>query len=695
MTDMKKQDWANPPSLKDLQQDLELARSPHNSQKAKVNEWLENLHIKSEENKKEVGRSSIQPKTIRRNNEWRYTSFSEPFLNTPDIFNVDPVTAEDVRAAKMNQLVLNNQLNTKIDKVSFIDRYVRKCVDEGTVILRTGWSFASETRVVVYPEFELRPVENARQMQELARASQMDPTSLPEEMIEALLEGSKTGQPMYPHKTGEVEHEETVVTLNQPTLEVCDMENVIVDPSCNGDIEKAQFVIYSFETSKSDLNKAGIYHDVDKIRTGSNHPLDDAHHDSNWAENGFMFSDEPRQKLVAYEYWGYWDVDGSGETRPIVCTWVGDVIIRMEENPYPHGKIPFVTVPYLPVDGSIYGEPDGELIKDNQKVIGAVTRGMIDLMARSANGQTGILKGALDPLNRRRFDAGLDYEFNEPGGAQQAIHMHQYPEVPMSAYNMVTMQQQEAESLSGVKAFAQGITGAGLGDTAAAAQGALDAAARRELGILRRLSNGLKKAARQIISMNQTFLSEEEVIRITNSEFITVRRDDLAGLFDLRLTISTAQADEQKAQELAFMLQTTGQQFGLGMYKTILAEIADLRKMPELANQIRQYEEQPNPQAQLEMQKLQLDIQAQQMEIQKTQAEIQKILAEAGNKQADTDRKNLDYVSEENGVAHARDMEKQQAQAQGNMQLKAFEHSLNQLNNTQDNPEQPAGDTEN
>jgi hypothetical protein len=695
MTEMTNKGWENAPTLKDLQQDLELARSPHNAQKARVHEWMENLHVKSEDSKKEAGRSSIQPKVIRRNNEWRYTSFSEPFLNTPDIFNVEPVTAEDVEAAKMNELVLNNQLNTKIDKVGFIDRYVRKCVDEGTAILRTGWTFAQEERTVTYPEFEIRPAENARQVQEIERAAQMDPASLPEEMLEALLTSTETGIPHYPVKTGSVEAKEMVTTTNHPTLEVCDIENVIIDPSCNGDIEKAQFVIYSFETSLSDLRKAGIYENLDSIVTGSNTPLSDGDHESTWAENGFMFSDEPRQKLVAYEYWGYWDVDGSGETRPIVAVWVGNTMIRLEENPYPHGKIPFVTVPYLPVDGSVYGEPDGELIKDNQKVIGAVTRGMIDLMARSANGQTGIRKGALDPLNRRRFDAGLDYEFNDMGDAQNSIYMHQYPEVPMSAYNMITMQQQEAESLSGVKAFAQGITGAGLGETATHAQGALDAAARRELGILRRLANGLKKAARHIIAMNQTFLSEEEVIRITNNKFVTVRRDDLMGHFDLRLTISTAQADEQKAQELSFMLQTTGQSFGLGMYKTILAEIADLRKMPELAERIRSYEEQPNPQQQLEMQKMQLDIQMQQMEIQKTQAEIQKILAEAGNKQADTDKKNLDYVSEENGVAHARDLQKQQAQAEGNMRLKAFEHTLNQLDNTQDNPEQGAGDTEN
>ncbi|WAI96127.1 portal protein [Vibrio phage vB_VhaP_PG11] len=682
--------WEKEPSLQDLKSDLDLARSPHDSQKAKIADWLENLHVTRKINTPK-GRSGIQPKLIRRNNEWRYTSLSEPFLNTPDIFNVDPITAEDVEAARMNEMVLNNQFNTKIDKVSFIDRYVRKCVDEGTVIVRVGWNYSTQLRTMVYPEFEIQPTDNPRHIAELERAAQMSPEALPEEMIEALIQSTDSGIPHYPVKVGTQESVETVVQKNHPTIEVCDTENVIIDPSCGGDLDAAEFVVYSFETSLSDLEKAGKYQNLDQIEPESHGVLDDGNHSSNWAENGFTFNDKPRQKMVAYEYWGYWDIDGSGETRPIVATWVGSTLIRLEENPYPDGKHPFVAVPYLPVDGSVHGEPDGELIIDNQKVVGAVTRGIIDTMARSANGQTGVRKGALDPLNRRRFDAGMDYEFNDMGDAQNSIHMHQYPEIPMTAYNMLSMQQQEAESLTGVKAFAQGITGSGLGETATHAQGALDAAARRELGILRRLSEGLKKAARKMIAMNQVFLSEEEVIRITNDVFTTIRRDDLSGSFDLRLSISTAEADEQKAKELAFMLQTTGQNFGLDMYKLILSEIADLRKMPHLADNIRKYQPEPDPTQLLEQQKLQLEIQEMQVNIQKTQAEIQKILAEAGNKTADTDRKNLDYVEQENGVNHAREIEKNQAQARGNMQLKAFEKMLDtpqpETQTSQENPQ--------
>lgn len=76
---------------------------------------------------------------------------------------------------------------------------------------------------------------------------------------------------------------------------------------------------------------------------------------------------------MAREYWGYWDYDNTGIAEPFVATWVGNVLIRMEISPFPDGELPFVVIPHMPVRRSIYGEPDGELLIDNQKIIGAIT----------------------------------------------------------------------------------------------------------------------------------------------------------------------------------------------------------------------------------------------------------------------------------------------------------------------------------
>jgi hypothetical protein len=86
--------------------------------------------------------------------------------------------------------------------------------------------------------------------------------------------------------------------------------------------------------------------------------------------------------------------------------------------------------------------------------------------------------------------------------------MDTYPEIPNSALNMLNLQNNEAESLTGVKAFNSGISGSALGNTATGIRSALDAASKRELGILRRLADGINQIGRKIISMNSEFLSD-------------------------------------------------------------------------------------------------------------------------------------------------------------------------------------------
>jgi hypothetical protein len=682
-------DWNNAPSIRDLKLDFEGAKIEHDKHVLAVNQWLDNLHVRgSARVNVGKGRSRIVPRLIRKQAEWRYASLSEPFLSTRDLFNVYPVTFEDKARAYQNQLVLNNQFNTKLNKVKFINDYIQTAVNEGTVIVRVGWDYEEETVEVERPVVSFVPARTQDDLAMLQRAINQEPDLEPE-WYEAAELSQQHAKPLVPEIIGTETIEEVRVIRNQPTAEVCDYRNVIIDPTCNGDIDKARFVIFSFETSLADLEKAGKYQNLHLINAENVNPLNDPDHAAASEDNqGFTFNDKARRKLVAYEYWGYWDIEGNGTLQPIVATWVGDVLIHMDHNPFPGQFLPFVVVPYLPVSRSIYGEPDGALLEDNQRIIGAVTRGMIDIMGRSANGQTGIRKDALDLTNKRKFLRGEDYEFNANiPDPRNAIYMHTYPEIPASAQIMLQLQNAEAESLTGVKAFHSGISGQALGDTATGIRGALDAASKRELHILRRLADGIIQIGRKFIAMNAEFLSEEEVVRITNEEFVTVNRDDLAGNFDLELTISTAEEDNQKAQELAFMLQTMGNNMDPSMSRMILADIARLRKMPELAKRIESFEPQPDPmlemQRQLEIQKLQTEIAEIQARIRNLgtdsmldQAKVETERAKAENLQSDTDLKNLDFVEQESGVKQERDLQKLNEQSRAQAKTKLIEYGL-------------------
>lgn len=685
--------WKNPPSLRQLKQDLTFSTPTHNLQKTKITEWLDNLNVTgSAVVKTPKGNSSIVPKLIRKQAEWRYAALSEPFLSTDKVYNVKPVSWEDRDAAIQNELLLNHQLSVHIDKVKFIDEYVRAAVDEGTVIVRVGWEFEEEEIEVTVPEVEFRVNHQLAPMfQQLDQMQQESPsqyeTDVPDELKQAHELSKEQGVPIEPVIVGQKQEKQMKTIVNRPTLEVCDFRNVTVDPTCLGNLDKAGFLIYTFETSMSALKKDGKYKNLEYVNVDANTVLGTPNHAASDGVRSFNFADKPRKKLVVHEYWGYWDVHGNGKVESFVAAWVGDVMIRLELNPYPDKKIPFVIEHYLPVRKSIYGEPDGALLEDNQKVIGAVTRGMIDIMGKSANGQTGIRKDMLDATNRRRFDKGMDYEFNQSVDPRQGVFMHTYPEIPASAQFMLQLQQMEAESMTGVKAYSQGVSGASLGDVAAAVRGALDAASKRELGILRRLSSGIIKIGRKIIAMNAEFLSDKEVVRVTNDSFVAVRRDDLPGNFDLKLSISTAEEDNNKAEQLAFMLQTLGPKGDPSMTRMILADIASLRKMPDLAHKINTFQPQPDPIAQqkalLELELLKAQINKENAMAMQHQATAQLNAAKsttegevANNLRSDTDLKNLDFVEQESGVKQERDKELHGAQAQSQMALKTMEHDF-------------------
>ncbi len=690
--------WKNPPKLSDLKGDYKEAKPSHDAQTSKISEWLDNLNVRGKA-KVEVpkGNSSIVPKLIRKQAEWRYPALSEPFLSTDDVFNVKPVTWEDRKAAQQNQLVLNHQFNNQIDKVTFIDNFVRAAVDEGTIIVRLGWDFEEEEYTDTFPTVEFRVNPEMLQVhQEIAQLKEESPSeyelTVPDELKQAHELSMEQGVPIEAVIIGSHEETRTRILRNQPTIEVCDYRNVVLDPSAFGDPKKARFAVYSFESSLSELKKDRKYKNLEMINIEGNSILGTPDHSSPEDTQDFNFSDKARKKFVVYEYWGFWDIDGTGLVKPFVAAWVGETLIRMEENPFPDKQLPFVSVPYLPVKRSLYGEPDGSLLEDNQRVIGAVTRGMIDIMGKSANGQTGVRKDALDTTNRRKFDKGQDYEFNANIDPRQAIFMHTYPEIPNSAQFMLQLQNMEAESLTGVQSFSQGISGAALGDVAAGVRGALDAASKRELAILRRLSNGMIQIGKKIISMNGEFLSEKEVIRISNEEFVTVNREDLAGAFDLKLSISTAEEDNNKAEQLAFMLQTVGPNTDPDMMKMILSDICRLRKMPDLAHKIESYNPQPDPvmqkKAELEIALLEAQIATERAKAMQLQSSAQLDMSKAGteqvkqgNLQSDTDLKNLDFVEQESGVKQERELQKTGEQARSQVQLKLIDHGMQREKN--------------
>jgi len=603
--------WKNQPSFKDLYNNYVDAQSDQ----AVVIADLDRRELYLDGGpmiKVPKGKSSTRPKLIRKQLEWKIPALEEPFLNTVDMFQLKPRTFEDVDKAKQNELLINYQWSTKVDKVRLINNISRTIATDGIVIVKTGWE-TDEEEVMVDKEVPVyaSPEESLQIIQQALESGEMS-----EEQAQQIIE---SGQPVQ-KGTEVVQVPEYKLVKNQPMYTVCDTRNVILDPTANGVIEDLQFVIHEYDTTLSDLKREeyyeecdengnitsyGIYKNLDLIEPATS--TRDYENDVDYSDTSFEFGDKPRRKLRAYEYWGYWDINGDGQTEVIVATWVGKTLIRLEKSPYPFDGLPFSIASYMPVKNSFYGETDGDLLIENQNAIGRMTRAMYDITADIAVGQEFIDETLLSATQKANYKAGRTVYTRAGMSAKNSIYKSTIEDVPRSVFEMINYANNDTESLTGTKAFSQGIGSQALGNVATGIRSSLDATAKRELSILRRLSNNLfKDLAVKTIAMNQAFLDEEEVVRITNSEYVTVKRQDIKGEFDIIIDVSTPEKDSQEAQDLTFLLQTIGPNMDPGLQKVILGKIARLKKQPDLEQQILSFEPEPDP-AQEELKKLALE----------------------------------------------------------------------------------------
>lgn len=681
----KQTGWANPPTVGNLQGDIDAARPSQQEYVSKLKLWMDYLETKGVgAAPKKKGRSSVQPKLIKKHAEWRHPSMSEPFLSSSKLFDVAPRTWEDKAAAVQAELLLNHQFERYVDKVSFIDEMVRVGDNQGTVVAEVGWKRITEMVPTEIPTIQFYPLpqEAAQELQQLQAdmALMQNPlefNKLPTERKEAAMYTLANGVPVM----GVITKVETVLTekivKNHPTVQIIDLMNIFVDPSCAGNIPQARFIAYSFETSKGELRADGRYVNLDHIAVSTNASAasGEAQHNST-TPNNFQFSDEERKRFVAYKMYALWDINGNGQLKPIVATWANGILIQLDDSPFSDEEFPFVVIPVNPIPKQWHGEPDGELLIEQQKTVGALTRGMIDLLGRSANGQQGMPKQFLDAPNRRKFDEGEDYEYNPAmGNPEQLIIMHKYPEIPQSAMALMQQQYADAESYTGQNSWGGGVNSTSLGDVAAGIKGALAATAKREMSILRRYANGVAKIGMKFLSMSKDFLSDEEIIRVTNDEFVAITREGIDGKFDITVKVSSAEEDNLKAQELSFMLQTVGPKVDFGITKKVMAEVARLRKMPELAHDISNFEPQPDPlavaEAEAKLEKLRAEIATE-------QAKRDYYLAQTRLLGAKADQQDLDIVEQGTGTKHVRDMAKLEAQGEANQDLTITKGLLDQ-----------------
>lgn len=657
--------------LKDLKADLKSTDTSRKEQDEQIERWGKEYRGEEYGNETE-GKSKIVSKDIKKQDEWMHPSLLEPFVSTEDIVKITPITWEDKPKAKQTEMLLNYQFCRQFPRFSFMTKAIKVLSQEGTLVVQTGWDYKDEKVT--------REVDSI-----------------------TIIDGIET--------ITSVEMEETVILKNQPTAVVCRNQDVFIDPTCMDDMDKCQFVIHRYESDYSTLKQDGRYKNIDKVMKSAASETDGDY--ENEDESEFRFSDDPRKKLLVYEYWGNYDLHGTGIATPIVCAWIGDTIIRLTDNPYPDKKVPFLVVPFNSVPFQLAGESDAEIISDNQKVKTAVMRGIIDNMAQSNNGQTGVRKGALDAANRKKFMNDQNFEFN---GTPNDFWFGSYNAIPSSAFDMLSVMSNDIESMTGVKGFSGGISGGSISGSATGVRGALSATETRRMYRVRNIAENLiKPMARKWLSYSAELMSPIEIMDLTNEQYVPITKDDLTGKADLEIEVSTAEDNAQKAQELSFMMQTTAQTMDPDMQFDLMADWATLAKMPDSAKrlrdksaQVRQQMSQPDP---MKQRMQEIEIRKAELANKKLEAEIFSIYASGHEDEADKrakmakayvdearadllrsqkDISDIDYIKADEQIAHKEKMRESDQNHRNNMKIEYMKQQMN-LDNIQ--AQKSAGDT--
>ena len=498
---------------------------------------------------------------------------------------------------------------------------------EATVVTQYGWETKKEKRLVKIP------------------ITIMDDMGNEVPILDEL------GQPMF------TEEEQEVTVVNRPTTKIHKNEDVYIDPTCEGDMEACQFIIVKHQSNMSLLKQNPLYKNLNSIDTSIS--------DINEEHPTFKFDDEPRKQLTVYEYWGNYDVDGDGIAEPIVCVWVNNTIIRLEDNPFPDKEIPFIISTHEALPFETYGIADAEIGSNFQRNRTAYMRGFIENASQANNGAIGFKKGSITLANIKKLE---NKEYFEYQGNKEDIFQPTFSPIPASAFNMYTLLEKEHEAVTAVNGHNADYTAGGGSFSASATKGTLSALEQRKAEKLLAIAETfVKPLVRKMMMMNNEWLLEEQVVRMTNSEFIPSDENDLNGEIDIDIAISSAEEDSIKAQQLAFLLQTGQQSMPQEFVRMIQAKIARLQNMPDLAKTIEEYQPEPNPMqekmAELEVAMKEAQVQNETakgqenaVDVKLKEAKTRNELAKVRKVNSETDMVDLNFLEKESGEQRANEL---------------------------------------
>lgn len=474
--------------------------------------------------------------------EWALPSLMKVFTGSDEVITVAGVTEEDDQNAEVMQSLLVYQLQRQNKFFPILYNWMKDALITGMGIIKCYWErtegYTPETAQL-----------NADALKLLAQTG-VEITNV--EGPDVMGDFTVTWNSPYYIK-------------NSPKLENILVSEFLYSPDAKN-LEDANFVAHRKKVTMSHLRqkeREGIYANVDMVHP-DNGPVSwitDQVEDvigDHYTPLHNNQQDKAREEVTIYECYTKIDFNNDGILEDMIITVAGDVILRAEPNYM--GRHPFFSISPTKDPHRIWVKRSyAELIGELQDMKVALTRQIVQNIALT-NDPKMIL--AEDSINISDYIEGRKVIRKKPGSSMGDVAMA----MPVNQLSPQTFQfleylEGQKENRTGITRYNQGLDANSLNKTATGISAILGQSAQR-LELVARMfaETGISELFRFMVSLNQKFVDQETVVRLTNKQ-LRISPDDLNGNFDLvvnaGISISTKESTIMTLQTMLTALMQT------------------------------------------------------------------------------------------------------------------------------------------
>lgn len=465
--------------------------------------------------------------------EWALPSLMKVFTGSDEVITIAGVTEEDDTKAETMQELLVYQLQRQNKFFPILYNWMKDALITGMGIVKCYWErtegFTTEQAV------------------------------LNNESLQALIEtGVNVTDIQGPDAFGDftVTYQSPYYVKNAPKIENILISEFIYSPDAKS-LEEANFVAHKRKVTMSYLREReaqGVYANIDAIKPDSGYsvvtdPVQDVIGDN---YNDIIGDEQKaRQEVTIYECYTKIDVNNDGILEDMIITICGDTIIRMEQNYM--GRHPFFAISPTKDPHRIWVKRSyAELIGELQDLKVALTRQIMQNVALTNDPKMLLDETA---INIDDFVQGRKVIRMKAGHSlhEVAMPMNISPLSPQT-FTFLEWIEEQKENRTGITRYNQGLDANSLNKTATGISAILGQSSQR-LELVARMfaETGLYELFRFMVSLNQKFIDQQTVIRLTNKE-MKITPEDLDGSFDLivnaGISISTKESTIMATQTL-------------------------------------------------------------------------------------------------------------------------------------------------